>query len=57
MKHTSQYPYLRVYHPTQSAYHTDRIERYFTQKSLDIATIVVSMAGLIAAIIFLSTMG
>lgn len=57
MKHTRQYPYLKVYRPTLSAYPSDKNEHYLTQKFLDVATITVSLAGLIAAVLFLCTMG
>lgn len=48
MRQFHRHPHLRIYHPTQSA---------FTQQTLDMATIVVSLAGLISAILFLVTMG
>lgn len=57
MKQTSQYPHLKVYRPTLSAYPSDITGHYLTQKLLDLATITVSLAGLIAAVLFLCTMG
>lgn len=57
MKQTSQYPHLKVYRPTLFAYPSDITGHYLTQKLLDLATITVSLAGLIAAVLFLCTMG
>lgn len=56
MKQNTRYPHLRIYHATHPEYQTAKGWLFLTQRSLDIATIVISLSGLFAAIIFLITM-
>lgn len=51
MKHSETYAHLRIYHaPAPEA------NGFFTQKNMDLAVILVSVAGLISATAFLLTM-
>ena len=54
MKHTAPHTHLHIYHA--SALEIPAHSRIFTQKNVDIAVILVSLAGLISAAAFLITM-
>lgn len=56
MKVSHRYPHLRIYNPMQSELRAVKIEGRLSQKTLDIATILVSVAGLLTAALFLATM-
>lgn len=53
MKHSVQYAHLRVHHET--AQEATVVGRIFTQKTVDIALMIVSLAGLLSAMAFLAT--
>lgn len=56
MKSRVKKPHLRIYKTCQPLYPNAAEPRYYRQKTLDIVTAVVSMAGFVSAMVFLATM-
>lgn len=51
MKHSETCTHLRIYHAP-----APEVNRFFTQKNMDLAVMIVSIAGLISAMAFLLTL-
>ena len=54
MRYSTSYAHLRIHHAAEQ--HVPARSPYLTQRTMDIALILTSLAGLLSAIVFLITM-